>query len=1159
MRFERLTLERYGAIETREIAFSGHGLTVIYGPNEAGKSTALSAVGDVLFGVPARSVRGAVFGNDAMRLGAEITRADGSSLSVRRRKGKAGRTLTGEDGAALDEAALAALLGATTRERFEALFGLDHERLRDGGESLFKADGEIGRLIVEAGGGLRALVARLERIDQERDRLFGARKSDQRAFYRALDAFDAADGQVKAGLLTREAYERAKAAHAEAAAACERLRSERRAAVVAVSALERLGRVAPPLQRLDRIEAEAESFADLAELPPAFDREVGEAFAAAAETGRALEEAEAAVAAAEARLRGVTADPALLAQEAAIRDIGVAAVHVAEAREHRANRQVELAQAQAKLARLRRRLGVAPDADLAARLPPPEAIEAGRRLAAAAQTRAPSIVAEDARIRELAARLAALDQRIAEADARGHDRPAGVTAAEFAGLPAADAAARALGAEADDAAVQAQERLEALGFADFVALAALRAPDRDTLAALQARDDAAEAERLGCLGQRDDARGRREAAEIEISRLTSGGEIATDQALGEARRARGAAWSAIRPAYVTGRSDDDEAARTLRAAHLERAVAEADELADRRAAEAGRAAALAEAERRRDEARIQFEASERALVEIAGTRAEALEALARDFPEAYARAAGLPALRAFAEERRAVLDLGEAATRRRREAEAARTALSTAHAALAFAERLGGLSSADASAALTDRVRAAQGALARHEEAHVERRRDARDRDEARASLDAARARRAALGEEAELWRQAWEPAVARLGLTADATPDDGADAAVEWAEARGVMDSLELIRRRLRRMDEDEQALGVAVAAAGDGIGLALPQDAVAAARMLQERFAENDARRRERETLTPHLQDATAAVERRRAGKAAAEDRVAALAALAGVQSPEELAAVAARHAERRTHQDEARRLRDTIDAAGDGLSLDALRAEAEGRDPDGLRADREAASARAEAIERELDAAARAEHEAETALAACSDPAGVNRAVALREAAIAELHESAERYVELSLARDLVEAAIARVRAERQDPLIARAGALFALATRGAFSGVAADVDADGQPVVVGVRAGGGAVPAKAMSDGTRDQLFLAFRLASIENYNASTEPLPFVADDILVHFDDARSRAALELLAASPRDAQALLFTHHRSVLRMAEELAAEGRCGIATLG
>ena len=33
----------------------------------------------------------------------------------------------------------------------------------------------------------------------------------------------------------------------------------------------------------------------------------------------------------------------------------------------------------------------------------------------------------------------------------------------------------------------------------------------------------------------------------------------------------------------------------------------------------------------------------------------------------------------------------------------------------------------------------------------------------------------------------------------------------------------------------------------------------------------------------------------------------------------------------------------------------------------------------------------------------------------------------------------------------------------------------------------------------------------------------DYAASTESLPFVADDILVHFDDERSAATLDLLA------------------------------------
>ena len=43
---------------------------------------------------------------------------------------------------------------------------------------------------------------------------------------------------------------------------------------------------------------------------------------------------------------------------------------------------------------------------------------------------------------------------------------------------------------------------------------------------------------------------------------------------------------------------------------------------------------------------------------------------------------------------------------------------------------------------------------------------------------------------------------------------------------------------------------------------------------------------------------------------------------------------------------------------------------------------------------------------------------------------------------------------------------------------------------------------------------MSDGTLDQLYLALRLASIEQHLASQEPMPLVLDDIFIHFDDGR---------------------------------------------
>jgi DNA repair exonuclease SbcCD nuclease subunit len=100
--------------------------------------------------------------------------------------------------------------------------------------------------------------------------------------------------------------------------------------------------------------------------------------------------------------------------------------------------------------------------------------------------------------------------------------------------------------------------------------------------------------------------------------------------------------------------------------------------------------------------------------------------------------------------------------------------------------------------------------------------------------------------------------------------------------------------------------------------------------------------------------------------------------------------------------------------------------------------------------------------------------------------------------------------------------------------------------------------GKRANGETESVARLSDGTRDQLFLAFRFASLESYGESAEPLPFVADDILVHFDGARARATLELLADFGKRNQMLLFTHEESVRDAAAELVKEGRANLVEL-
>jgi uncharacterized protein YhaN len=88
---------------------------------------------------------------------------------------------------------------------------------------------------------------------------------------------------------------------------------------------------------------------------------------------------------------------------------------------------------------------------------------------------------------------------------------------------------------------------------------------------------------------------------------------------------------------------------------------------------------------------------------------------------------------------------------------------------------------------------------------------------------------------------------------------------------------------------------------------------------------------------------------------------------------------------------------------------------------------------------------------------------------------------------------------------------------------------------------------------------MSDGTRDQLYLALRLAFIEQRVRKMEPLPLVLDDVLVHFDDERSCAALEVFAGVADLTQVIFFTHHRHLLDLARGAVPADKLCIHELG
>ncbi len=154
------------------------------------------------------------------------------------------------------------------------------------------------------------------------------------------------------------------------------------------------------------------------------------------------------------------------------------------------------------------------------------------------------------------------------------------------------------------------------------------------------------------------------------------------------------------------------------------------------------------------------------------------------------------------------------------------------------------------------------------------------------------------------------------------------------------------------------------------------------------------------------------------------------------------------------------------------------------------------------------------------------------------------MARLQGDVSRFATLKLAATVLHRGIERYREQNQGPILARASELFSVLTMGSFTRLQIDDDGDGHSVIKGVRPGGLLVGVDGMSDGTHDQLYLALRLASLESWLESHEPVPFIVDDILLNFDDERATAALCALAELSRKTQVLFFTHHHHLVDVA---------------
>ena len=226
--------------------------------------------------------------------------------------------------------------------------------------------------------------------------------------------------------------------------------------------------------------------------------------------------------------------------------------------------------------------------------------------------------------------------------------------------------------------------------------------------------------------------------------------------------------------------------------------------------------------------------------------------------------------------------------------------------------------------------------------------------------------------------------------------------------------------------------------------------------------------------------------------------------------------------------------------------GEPLDSFIERVRAEDADALAAERDGLDQAIDGLQRERDQALRALHEA-SAEKTRLERSGVDAAAHLQDAntTAARIRRDASRYLRLRVALQLFSELIERYRRESQGPLLARAGDLFSQATGGSFDGLATAFSSDDTPVLVGRRRDN-EVGVEGMSDGTRDQLYLALRIAAIERHLAHHEPMPLILDDLLMTFDDRRCIAILPILRELARKTQVLLFTHHRHLRDLARE-------------
>ena len=1153
MKIIELNLAAFGPFTERVLAFDGTGLQIVYGPNEAGKSSALRGLKSLLYGIDERTTDNFIHANDKLRIHGFLLTSDGHELRLVRRKGRKNTLLTPED-EVLDERVLAQFLSGVSSDLFETLFGIDHQALIHGGQEILEQKGEVGQALFSAALGSHALHAVLGELDTETKRLFLPAGSKP-VINSAIRAHTNFRSEIRKSSLSSREWDERRRAVGRTTKALKTVQSKLVYSRIEVNRLQRIQRVLPKLARRREFHHELAALGDVVVLPDDFtDRH--------RKVVNALETAQSIVGKATPRLEGLqkqleelSTNQALLEQQEIIEDFHARLGGHRKALQDRPHLEAEAQQLMTDAGSILKELR--PDLEL-------KATEQLRPLVARRQS-----------IAELGGKNAVLNARVEQAKASlrqtekrlksvRKERDEITESGDTDDLHRAIAAARKQG-ELDASIQSTQSQLTSLQTecaedlaqltlweGELGAVSGLKLPNRESIRRFEENYDELSKDIQRLEEKKEELVDALQDASQRLNEIERVGEVLTESVLTNARSERDVVWQLLRRQWVDGEDvsakvSEHQDEGTLPDA-FEIRLAEADEVSDRLRREADRVHALASLQAKQEGGQQQGQQIDEQL-EIASVEKAQLDA---DWQTLWTPCQIDPRspreMRAWLDEYEKLRDqVGQLNLLRQKVSELEQNR--TTH-IQRLNEQLAGIGRPGSTSEDLETVLLECEALASQLD-KSKRKLDllSKEVNDREADVESFSDEHRLATEALEAWKAQWGDLMQSLGLRAESSPPEVDDFIEHLRALFSKQSEAEKLRIRINAIDEDAAAFGGQVEAlvattAPELVDLSA-DDAVV---RLNSLLSENRSRQTKRQQIEEQIEQATQEIQESHASIKTMTDRLDALCAEAKCKTHDQLETAERRSADYLRIKEAITLIEKEILEASEGVTIAELEAQVEGIDPDSLpgritelnnKINDELEPRRTELAE------TKGREEKELELMDGSDHAALLADQA--QAILARIRSDAERYVQTKLAGKILRDQIERYRRENQGPLVKRASEHFCALTLRSFDGLMTDFNEKDEPVLAGIRSGGERVYVEGMSSGTRDQLYLALRVASLEKYMESAEPMPFIVDDVLVDFDDARSQAALNALAELAEKTQVILFTHHLQVVEQSKQL------------